>query len=113
MATPGVQTAPRRRCGPDLEWRIPEAGIVPAARRLEGFMLCALCGSVGRMRTSPDDGERTRRGSVGPGPESDFESCASCGRPLAVPAAEGVVETLSQLARFGLTGQVILTRKRA
>ena len=76
-------------------------------------MLCALCGSVGRMRTSPDDEERTRRGSVGPRPESGSECCASCGRPLAGPAGEGVVETLSQLARFGLTGQMILTRKRA
>jgi len=76
-------------------------------------MLCALCSSAGRMQASPDDGERTRRGSVGPRPEDGFESCASCGRPLAGGAGEGVVETLSQLARFGLTGQMILTRKRA
>jgi hypothetical protein len=28
-------------------------------------------------------------------------------------AGDNVVETLTQLARFGLTGQTILTRKRA
>jgi hypothetical protein len=75
-------------------------------------MLCALCGSVGRMKTDPDDDERTRRGSVGPRPDDGSETCASCGRQLA-GAGERVVETLAQLARFGLTGQSILKRKRA
>jgi len=76
-------------------------------------MLCALCGSVGRMRSDPEDGERTRRGSVGPGPGDRSETCATCGRPLTAGTGERVVETLAQLARFGLTGQMILTRKRA
>jgi hypothetical protein len=76
-------------------------------------MLCALCSSVGRMRADPDDGERTRRGSVGPRRESSCETCDSCGRRLAAGAGEGVVKTLAHLARFGLTGQMILTRKRA
>lgn len=74
-------------------------------------MFCALCNSVGRMRASRE--ERTRRGSVGPRPESGTENCEACGRPVAGGAGERVVETLTQLARFGLTGQSILARKRA
>ncbi len=76
-------------------------------------MLCALCSSVGRMRAHPDEGERTRRGSVGPRAEPGPGACASCGQPLIVGTGDRVVETLAQLARFGLTGQMILTRKRA
>jgi len=76
-------------------------------------MLCALCGAVGRMRPCQDDGQRTRRGSAGPATDDGAEVCASCGRSLAAGSGEQVVETLAQLARFGLTGQMILTRKRA
>ena len=76
-------------------------------------MLCALCSSVGRMRTNPGDELRTRRGSAGPPSDGSSETCDACGHLVAVGAGEGVVETLAHLARFGLTGQAILTRKRA
>jgi hypothetical protein len=76
-------------------------------------MLCALCSSAGRMQTNPEDAGRTRRGSAGPRPESGPVTCDSCGRLVAAGSGEGVVETLAHLARFGLTGQTILTRKRA
>ena len=76
-------------------------------------MLCALCSSTGRMRIALEDGERTRRGSDGPRSEPGSDSCEACGRLVAADAGEPVVETLTQLARFGLTGQMILRRKRA
>lgn len=79
-------------------------------------MLCALCNSVGRMRPSQDEAERTRRGSAGPrqGPTSESsDACDDCGVQVSAATGDGVLETLSQLARFGLTGQTILARKRA
>ena len=80
---------------------------------MEEFMLCAQCSSVGRMRINRED-QRTRRGSSeGTQIENGASVCDSCGRLVAGTAGEQVVETLAQLARFGLTGQSILSRKRA
>ena len=76
-------------------------------------MLCAQCSSVGRMRIARDD-QRTRRGSSeGAAADAGASVCDSCGRLVAGSSGEGVMETLAQLARFGLTGQSILARKRA
>ena len=71
-------------------------------------MLCELCTSVGRMRVGELPAP-SRRNSV----DGVSLTCDACGKPLGATVGDRVVQTLRQLARFGLTGQSILARRRA
>jgi hypothetical protein len=67
-------------------------------------MLCELCNSVGRNPV----GERKRASG-----EIFALSCDACGMDLDGTIGDRVGQTLAQLARFGLTGQKLLSRRRA
>ena len=47
-----------------------------------------------------------------PRPADAAFACERCGRALVGSPAARVVDTLAQLARFGLTGEVLLARRR-
>lgn len=69
-------------------------------------MRCELCASLGRLR-KVDDG----RLALSPSPDAGRTAdCEICGHPLGGPR-DRVVETIAQLARFGLTGQMLLSRR--
>ena len=70
-------------------------------------MQCELCASVGRLRVGYADEPEHHAMSILGG------TCDTCGRPVAGNAGARVVEKLTQLARFGLTGQTLLARRRA
>ena len=64
-------------------------------------MRCELCASIGRNRIL----NATR-----PAPAFNSGQCEVCGSPLDGPR-DRVVETIAHLARFGLTGQMLLSRR--
>jgi len=64
-------------------------------------MRCELCASIGRNRIVVD---------VGQGPAFGSGQCEVCGSPVDGPR-DRVVETVAHLARFGLTGQMLLLRR--
>jgi len=70
-------------------------------------MVCELCATVGRMRS--EAGVEGRPAPVVPG---GVGVCDACGSPVERGASARVVDTLAQLARFGLAGQMILSRRR-
>lgn len=68
-------------------------------------MHCELCASTDRMRRDgPGEGLPTGAGSS--------SHCEVCGRQVG-GSRDRVVETIAQLARFGLTGQMLLARRRS
>lgn len=71
-------------------------------------MLCDVCSSFGQLRAMVLP-MKSRRVSADAAPFS----CDCCGRALGSGSSELVGKTLAQLARFGLTGQSLLARRRA
>ena len=65
-------------------------------------MRCELCSSLGRLRHED--------GLLAEAKPSAGVSCEVCGQPV-LGARDRVIETLAQLARFGLTGQMLLSRR--
>lgn len=65
-------------------------------------MRCELCASIGRYRVVGESSHVL--------PPSGPGECEVCGSPVAGPR-DRVVETIAQLARFGLTGQMLLSRR--
>lgn len=78
---------------------------VPAVM-LEEAMLCELCALVGRMRVADEDSPKRVSN------EGFSIACEGCGKSIG-GIGERVGQTLAQLARFGLTGQRLLARRRA
>lgn len=71
-------------------------------------MFCVLCESVKRLShgvLAPGPGGVTRA----PAPEG---TCERCGRPLERDSFERLAAKVDQLARFGLTGRPLLSRRR-
>ena len=66
-------------------------------------MRCELCASIGRMRAVGQD-------TTAEPPASASGRCEVCGQPL-LGDRDRVVETIAHLARFGLTGQMLLARR--
>ena len=68
-------------------------------------MRCELCASLSRMRRTEEPKVDVDDAAGGPG------CCEVCGRPLGGASRDRVVEALAHLARFGLTGQMLLARR--
>ena len=72
-------------------------------------MLCKLCASFKHPRQSGEQAGFRSSSALLIGKST----CESCGRPVEAGAAARVVDKLTLLARFGLTGQKLLARRRA
>ena len=68
-------------------------------------MLCEMCALVGRLRVDDSLPLRTSPATAG--------ECEGCGRPLRASVGDRVLRTMSHMARFGLTGQSLFSRRRA
>jgi hypothetical protein len=70
-------------------------------------MLCELCALVGRLRVTEAESASKRVSG-----ESFAITCDGCGKSIG-SISDRVGQTLAQLARFGLTGQKLLAKRRA
>jgi hypothetical protein len=68
-------------------------------------MLCELCALVGRLRVDDSLPLLTSPATAG--------ECEGCGRALRASVGDRVLRTMSHMARLGLTGQPLFSRRRA
>ena len=68
-------------------------------------MVCEMCSLVGRLRVGENSAEEYPAPAAG--------ECEACGRALRASVGDRVLRTMSHMARLGLTGQVLFSRRRA